>query len=196
MRSKTLIAIAVAGLLAAPLALAQSGSSSTTTPQGSTGPAGMDKRSSDDQTPPKADREKSASGSATSRSGSASTRGGADTSASSSGISGSAGASVSASEFRKMDKNKDGFLSKDEVEGNASLSSSFDQMDKNHDGKLARSEVSGSASASASGTTKGNSDRIARTDRGSSGTETAPNTPRNPKTPGDPPKQSGSPVPQ
>jgi EF hand len=189
MRSKTLIAIAVAGLLAAPLALAQSGSSSTTTPQGSTGPAGMDKRSSDDQTPPKADREKSASGSATS------TRG-ADTSASSSGISGSAGASVSASEFRKMDKNKDGFLSKDEVEGNASLSSSFDQMDKNHDGKLARSEVSGSASASASGTTKGNSDRIARTDRGSSGTETAPNTPRNPKTPGDPPKQSGSPVPQ
>jgi EF hand domain-containing protein len=116
MRSKTLIAVAAASLLAAPLALAQYGSSGT-------GPAQMDKRSADERTPPKSDQDKSASGSV---------RG---------------GASVSASEFRRMDKNKDGYLSKDEVEGNASLSSSFDQLDADHDGKLARSEVRGSASS-------------------------------------------------
>jgi hypothetical protein len=55
-RTKTLIAAAVAGLLAAPMALAQYSS-------GGTGPTQMDKRSADEQTPPKSDQEKSASGS-------------------------------------------------------------------------------------------------------------------------------------
>jgi hypothetical protein len=61
--SKTLIAVAVAGLLAAPLALAQS--TSSTGP--GAGPANMDKRSADEQTPPKSDQEKSATGKARNR---------------------------------------------------------------------------------------------------------------------------------
>jgi hypothetical protein len=55
-RSKTLIAAAVAGLLAAPVAFAQYSS-------GGTGPTQMDKRSADEQTPPKSDQDKGASGS-------------------------------------------------------------------------------------------------------------------------------------
>jgi len=61
-RTKTFIAVAVAGLLAAPVALAQY---SSTGP--GTGPANMDKRSADEQTPPKSDQEKSASGKARNR---------------------------------------------------------------------------------------------------------------------------------
>jgi hypothetical protein len=59
-RTKTCIALAVAGLLAAPLTYAQYSSSGT-------GPAQMDKRSADDQTPTKEDQEKSATGKARNR---------------------------------------------------------------------------------------------------------------------------------
>ncbi|HEY6864032.1 MAG TPA: hypothetical protein VI319_09035 [Burkholderiales bacterium] len=56
MQAKTLIAVLVAGLFAAPIAFAQTGG---------TGPSGMDQRSADEQTPPKADQEKSTTGRST-----------------------------------------------------------------------------------------------------------------------------------
>jgi Ni/Co efflux regulator RcnB len=56
MQAKTLIAALVAGVFAAPVAFAQTGG---------TGPSGMDQRSADEQTPPKADQEKSTTGRST-----------------------------------------------------------------------------------------------------------------------------------
>ena len=42
-------------------------------------------------------------------------------------------------EFKKLDTNHDGMLSKDEFKGD---SAAFDKLDKNHDGKLDRYEFS------------------------------------------------------
>jgi hypothetical protein len=181
MHSKTLIAIAVAGLLTAPLALAQydrdksvssaaPGSASTSSNANVTGKANEDKGS------PGTDRSAAGASDRTLPGGSAS----ATTST-----------TISASEFRQMDKNHDGFLSKDEVQGNSSLSANFDSLDKNHDGKLAQAEVTGSASASSSPR-----ERISRNDSSTGSTDQAPNVPRNPQTSGNPPKQGGSPEPQ
>src|SRR5690242_9705340 len=41
--------------------------------------------------------------------------------------------------FKALDKNNDGFLSKDEVKGSAH-EAEFDKLDTNHDGKLSRAE--------------------------------------------------------
>jgi EF hand domain-containing protein len=118
MRSQILIAAAVAGLAAAPIALAQYGSPST---PGAPGSSGMDKP------PPGTSSRGSTAGS---------TAG-----ATSGSPSGSPQASLSMRDFQSLDKNKDGFLSKDEVRGNANLSSQFDRLDANRDGKLSQSEL-------------------------------------------------------
>jgi hypothetical protein len=76
-----------------------------------------------------------------------------------------------------MDKNKDGFLSKDEVQGNSDLSARFDQLDANHDGKLSQAEM---------GIRGRNADRMSRSDR-SEASDAAPTLPRGPQTPGAPP---------
>lgn len=41
--------------------------------------------------------------------------------------------------FTSLDKNKDGFVSKDEAQGTPHAKD-FDKLDKNHDGKLSRAE--------------------------------------------------------
>jgi Ca2+-binding EF-hand superfamily protein len=42
--------------------------------------------------------------------------------------------------FAKLDKNKDGYISKAEAKGEAELSANFDKWDLNNDGKLNRAE--------------------------------------------------------
>jgi hypothetical protein len=42
--------------------------------------------------------------------------------------------------FAKLDKNKDGYISKAEAKGEAELASSFDKWDMNNDGKINRAE--------------------------------------------------------
>ena len=110
MQAKTLIAVAVASLLAGPLALAQ-------TTSGGTGPTG-DQRSADDRTPPKADQEKSVTGRST-----------------------------------------------------------------------------GPKAKTSKRSSKRDAERISRNDRGTT-PDSSPNMERNPRTPGNPPKQGGSPEPQ
>ena len=102
MRSQTLIAAAVAGLVAAPIASAQYGSSNAP-------------------------------------------------GATSGSPSGSSQPSMSMRDFQRMDKDKDGFLSKDEVRGNANLSAQFDRLDANRDGKLSQSELNVSTASTTRG---------------------------------------------
>jgi EF hand domain-containing protein len=45
--------------------------------------------------------------------------------------------------FAKLDKNKDGYISKEEAKSDAKLSSNFDKWDLNNDGKLNRAEYLG-----------------------------------------------------
>ena len=42
--------------------------------------------------------------------------------------------------FNKLDKNNDGYLSRTEAAGNATLGKNFKKVDKNGDGKLSRAE--------------------------------------------------------
>ena len=42
--------------------------------------------------------------------------------------------------FAKLDKNKDGYISKAEAKGEAELSANFDKWDLNNDGKINRAE--------------------------------------------------------
>lgn len=42
--------------------------------------------------------------------------------------------------FAKLDKNKDGYISKTEAKGHAELTSGFDRWDMNNDGKINRAE--------------------------------------------------------
>jgi Ca2+-binding EF-hand superfamily protein len=44
------------------------------------------------------------------------------------------------STFAKLDKNKDGYISKAEAKVDAALTKDFDKFDLNHDGKLNRAE--------------------------------------------------------
>jgi hypothetical protein len=167
MRTKSLIAVAIASALAMPMALAQSGPA--TNAPGTTGTTGGpgDPGSSNVGPGPR----------------SPSANAGVDATASTRGSPASANASVSASQFQKLDKNKDGFLSKDEVSETSDLSARFDQLDANGDGKLSQAELS--ASGAAAGGTK-RADRMSRNDR-SVGPNAAPNMPRAPRDSGNPP---------
>lgn len=42
--------------------------------------------------------------------------------------------------FNRLDKNKDGFISRDEVGKRSALAKRFDKLDADHDGKLSRAE--------------------------------------------------------
>ena len=63
-----------------------------------------------------------------------------------------AGAQVGAEEFRQLDKDKDGFLSREEAKGTA-YEQRFDRLDQDSDGKLSQKEATvpavGSAQSSA-----------------------------------------------
>jgi hypothetical protein len=53
---------------------------------------------------------------------------------------------TSSMNFERLDKNSDGYVSRDEARGNKNLESSFKNLDRNNDGKLSRSELDGSSS--------------------------------------------------
>ena len=44
-------------------------------------------------------------------------------------------------QFTTLDRNGDGFVSRDELSGNEAFAKAFDAADKDHDGKLDRAEV-------------------------------------------------------
>lgn len=54
-------------------------------------------------------------------------------------------------DFQTMDKNGDGYLSQDEVQGNSSLQSKWNDADLNDDGRLDQSEFSQFESTGSSG---------------------------------------------
>ena len=101
---KTLMAIAVAGAFALPVAaLASAGSDNIVVAQAG-GTGGADAATSSQQ-----------AGSAT-------------------------GASGTRMGFDRLDKNRDGFISRDEAKDAAELNTRFSELDKNNDGKLSREE--------------------------------------------------------
>jgi hypothetical protein len=67
---------------------------------------------------------------------------------------GSSSASTESREFDRLDKNKDGYLSRDEVKG-TEHDKDFAKLDKNNDGKLSRQEHGNEKSAT--GATSGTS---------------------------------------
>ena len=52
----------------------------------------------------------------------------------------SGAARLTAREFYALDRNRDGFLTRDEVKGNAVLEQNFEKIDKNHDGRISLEE--------------------------------------------------------
>lgn len=147
MLTRTIIAAAIAGAFAVPLAVqaADYGTRSGSSPSASTrGGAQADAN--------------------TSQSDIANTPGKPGSSSPSSGEH----AGVSAREFSRLDKNHDGYLSKDEVKLHPVLRSRFASLDKDHDGKLSQSEVSSSTTASTESRT-----RISRNDTDTTGSSTS-----------------------
>src|SRR5256712_12513043 len=108
---KTLIAVAVAGAFALPVAaLASAASDNIVVAQAGGGAGGADAAKSNPQAgsnPP----------------GTAST-----------------GASGMSTGFDRLDKNRDGFISRDEAKDAAELNTRFSELDKDNDGKLSREE--------------------------------------------------------
>jgi hypothetical protein len=58
--------------------------------------------------------------------------------------------------FKQLDKNKDGFVSRDEAQKSSSLSARFDELDLDRDGKLSQSELD-AAKRPAAGRSSGSS---------------------------------------
>ena len=149
MLTRTIIAAAIAGAFAVPLAVqaADYGTRSSSTPSAST-------------------RGGTQADSNTSQSDIANTPGKPGSSSPSSGEH----AGVSAREFSRLDKDHDGYLSKDEVKLHPVLRSRFASLDKNHDGKLSQSEVSSSTTAAGSSESR---TRISRNDTDTTGSSTS-----------------------
>ena len=118
MKLKTLIAVAVAGAFAVPgVVLAQN---ATSQPQ--TG-----------KTPPGAP---ASPGSIEQRAG---TPSGSTVGTTSSGASASGAAAL----FKRLDRNNDGFISRDEAKDATELQGRFAELDQDNDGKISRSEMQG-----------------------------------------------------
>ena len=128
---KTLIAVAVAGAFALPVAaLASAGSDNIVVAQAGGGDASSSPRQAGSNPPGQAspgsarddttstDRETGAAGRANP----------------------STGASTNRTGFERLDKNGDGFISRDEAKDAAELNTRFSELDKNNDGKLSREE--------------------------------------------------------
>jgi hypothetical protein len=64
------------------------------------------------------------------------------------------GNSTSLPSFKQLDKNKDGFVSRDEAQKASSISARFDELDLDHDGKLSRSEMDAAQRPAAGGPSK------------------------------------------
>ena len=117
MNLKTLIAVAVAGAFAAPFAALAQGGAGAATSQPQTG-----------RTPPGAP---ASPGSIEQRAGETSGR-------TSSGATAASGAL-----FSRLDRNNDGFVSRDEAKDATELQGRFTELDRNNDGKISAEEMRG-----------------------------------------------------
>jgi EF hand domain-containing protein len=145
---KTLIAIAVAGAFALPLAVQASGSDNIVVAQG--GDTGATNRQPG-ATPPGSISPGTPRSAATGadRDTGASSRANPNTRES------SAAGRSSGGNFDRLDKNHDGFVSRDEANDASELNTRFSELDRNNDGKLSREEynaVNSGASRGATGT--------------------------------------------
>jgi hypothetical protein len=133
---KTLIAAAVAGALALPFAAsAQSDTSSNKQPGAN--PPGATSPGSPSTTVTGTDRDTGAAARANPS--------GAPDSAAAGG--------TAAGNFDRLDKNRDGFVSRDEAKDASELNTRFTELDANNDGKLSRDEY-GKVSQGSAGATR------------------------------------------
>jgi hypothetical protein len=153
---KTLIAIAVAGAFALPLAAqAASGSDNIVVAQGGGGGGGDTGTSSRQPgaTPPG----QVSPGTPRSAATGADRETGADTHANPSGAGGDRSASGRSARgnFERLDKNHDGYISRDEAKDASELNTRFSELDRDNNGKLSREEYNAlhAGSRGATGTT-------------------------------------------
>ena len=75
--------------------------------------------------------------------------------------------------FAKLDKNKDGYISKAEAKGEQELSKNFDKWDLNNDGKINRAEYLAAMAKEDTGNVVGKvKDKISNKDSSSGGSST------------------------
>ena len=142
---KTLIAIAVAGAFALPMAVQASGSNNVVLAQGG-GDTGASARQPG-ATPPGQVSPGTPRDAATSQDRET----GADRNANPNGNMSrdrSASGRSTSGNFDRLDKNHDGYISRDEAKGVNELDTRFSEMDTNNDGKVSRDEMRGHGSAS------------------------------------------------
>lgn len=168
---KTLIAIAVAGAFALPLAVQASGSNNIVLAQG-----GGDTGSSTRQpgaTPPGQVSPGTPRDAATSQDRET----GAERNANPNGMSRDRSASgrSTSGDFDRLDKNHDGYISRDEAQDASELNTRFSELDRNNDGKLSRDEYNALNSSSRGATGTGRSSGMgAGGSMGSSSSSSAP----------------------
>jgi hypothetical protein len=138
---KTLIAVAVAGVFALPVAALASAASDNIVVAQAGGASGADTGASARQpgaNPP----------------GTASPGASRDTTTSTDRDTGASGTKAG---FERLDRNGDGFISRDEAKDAMELNTRFSELDKNNDGKLSREEYNSlnTSTSSAAGATTG-----------------------------------------
>jgi hypothetical protein len=68
---------------------------------------------------------------------------------------GASGGVKGAASIGPLDTNKDGYISREEAKASASISTRFSELDKDGDGKLSAQELNGASSASSGGQRSG-----------------------------------------
>ena len=152
---KTLIAVAVAGAFALPMAAQASGSNNIVLAQGGGGDTGASTRQPG-ATPPG----QISPGTPRSAATSEDRETGADRHANPSGGMGrdrSASGRSASGNFDRLDKNHDGYISRDEAQNASELDTRFTELDRNNDGKLSRDEYNALNSSSRGATGTGRS---------------------------------------
>jgi hypothetical protein len=150
---KTLIAVAVAGAFALPVAALASAASDNIVVAQAGGASGADTGASARQ--PGANPPGTASPGASRDTTTSTDR---DTGAAArSNPSGATGASGTKAGFERLDRNGDGFISRDEAKDAMELNTRFSELDKNNDGKLSREEYNSlnTSTSGAAGATTG-----------------------------------------
>jgi hypothetical protein len=144
--TKTLIAAAIAGAFAFPMVASAQGDNivvaqdtSSSNKQPGVNPPGATSPGSPSSTVTSTDRETGAAARANPS--------GAPDSAAAGG--------TAAGNFDRLDKNRDGFVSRDEAKDASELNTRFTELDRNNDGKLSREEYGAITQGSAGATTSG-----------------------------------------
>lgn len=149
---KTLIAIAVAGAFALPMAVQASGSNNIVLAQGGGGDTGASARQPG-ATPPGQVSPGTPRDAATSQDRETGAERNANPNGNMSRDRSASGRSTSGN-FDRLDKNHDGYISRDEAKDASELDTRFTELDRNNDNKLSRDEYNAlNANRGATGTT-------------------------------------------